>query len=76
MTESIPANELTLARVALSPDATVELSPRQQNAVRAIEARNGNARGPRNLPKPDSRKQKRRVAKAARKVNRGVYSGQ
>lgn len=34
------------------------------------------AKGPRNLPKPDSRKKKRQVVKAARKQNRGVYSGQ
>lgn len=32
--------------------------------------------GPRNLPQPDSRKKKRQVSKAARKRNRGVYSGQ
>jgi hypothetical protein len=31
--------------------------------------------GPRNLPKPDARKRKRREANAKRKINRGVYSG-
>lgn len=34
------------------------------------------ARGPRNLPKPDRRKVRRQLAKASRKANRGIYSGQ
>lgn len=33
-------------------------------------------KGPRNVPKPDVRKKKRREAKAKRKANRGKYSGQ
>lgn len=33
-------------------------------------------KGPRNLPKPDKRKVRRRLAKAARKRNREAYSGQ
>lgn len=34
------------------------------------------ARGPRNLPTPDKRKRRRQLAKASRKANRRVYSGQ